>query len=290
MPGRTFRDLLLSFARRAVSVASATVAVVTVFSVACSNDGHYDTTVAPESVARFSETDVTAPAQVTDVTITGDFVSSFTLSWTAVGDDGFTGTATAYQLRRSNAPISEASWAGAQIITGAGLLVPSQAGFTENLTISDVDRSVDNHYALKVIDDAGNQSMVSNDVLLPALDPVRPARVTDFAIDSVTSGYISVSWTAVGDDGVMGFATSYELRRANHAITDANWSSAETVPVPFLPPSAPGSRETVLVFRGDRSRRSYWAICALDEIGNRSPVSNNISLLTWHESGRTRTE
>ena len=57
--------------------------------------------------------DTTAPGAVSDLATGTPTFSSITLTWTAPGDDGSTGTATAYDIRYSTGAINEGNWASA---------------------------------------------------------------------------------------------------------------------------------------------------------------------------------
>lgn len=84
---------------------------------------------------------------------------------------------------------------------------------------------------------------------------------------------LRVSWTAPGDDGSVGRATSYELRIAVYPMTAANFSSG--LILPGLPdPRDAGTRQSHVV-RGLVRGTTYWlAMRTMDEAGNWSGVSN----------------
>jgi hypothetical protein len=72
-------------------------------------------------------------------------------------------------------------------------------------------------------------------------DAVRPARVDDLAAD-YAGGRTTLHFTAVGDDGRCGTATTYDLRASADPITDANFASA--TPIPIAPPKSAGTAES----------------------------------------------
>ncbi len=98
-------------------------------------------------------TDVTAPSQTTDLAI--DYVSSteIHLRWTASGDDGMSGRAFAYDLRRANTAInSEAKFSAATpVITPAPLI----GGSAQTLVVSNLAPCTWNYFALKTVDQVG---------------------------------------------------------------------------------------------------------------------------------------
>ncbi len=59
-----------------------------------------------------------------------------------------------------------------------------------------------------------------------AVDFTPPAQISDLAVTSTSSGTATLSFTAPGDDGNTGTATSYDLRYSTSAITDQYWNDA----------------------------------------------------------------
>lgn len=110
-------------------------------------------------------------------------------------------------------------------------------------------------------------------------DTVSPDQVTDLSAGSPTATTVPLSWTATGDDGSSGNATSYELKYSTELITDANFGSATLVPgIPA--PSAPGTLESFTVSGLSTGTTYYFALKVLDDAGNVSPLSNVVSVTT----------
>ncbi|HEX5133393.1 MAG TPA: DNRLRE domain-containing protein, partial [Candidatus Krumholzibacteria bacterium] len=108
-----------------------------------------------------------------------------------------------------------------------------------------------------------------------AVDSAAPAKVTDLAIADAGENSITLTWTAPGDDGTRGTATSYILKESGAEITSANFGSAtEITGVPA--PGAAGAAETFTVTPIDTLVNHYFAIRAKDEAGNTAPVSVNV--------------
>ncbi|MFH1219933.1 MAG: hypothetical protein V1694_05720 [Candidatus Eisenbacteria bacterium] len=59
-------------------------------------------------------------------------------------------------------------------------------------------------------------------------DTTPPAAVTNLSVQSTGCDNASLAWTAPGDDGNEGKASSYDLRWADETVTDANWASVGT--------------------------------------------------------------
>ena len=109
--------------------------------------------------------DTTAPARVADLGITPVDADNITLLWTAPGDDGASGTAASYRLKRSLATINNSNFAAATTVTGVP--APSVAGTAEsfNFTVTGLDTTVVHYFALRAVDAAGNVAPVSNNAI-----------------------------------------------------------------------------------------------------------------------------
>jgi formylglycine-generating enzyme required for sulfatase activity len=105
--------------------------------------------------------DTTSPATVTSLSAgTGAAPGSVELSWIAPGDDGATGTATAYVVRYNAVPIDEDNWASSTDAPGEPL--PGPAGSVQSMTVSGLLASQHYYFALKTEDEVPNASGVSN--------------------------------------------------------------------------------------------------------------------------------
>ncbi|MBI3305117.1 fibronectin type III domain-containing protein [Candidatus Parcubacteria bacterium] len=110
-------------------------------------------------------------------------------------------------------------------------------------------------------------------------DGTPPAAVTDLTASGATASSINLSWTAPGDDGTTGTASSYDIRYSTSAITDANWGSATQVsgePSPLVA----GSAQSMTVSGLSASTLYYFAMKTSDEIPYVSALSNVPSLST----------
>jgi hypothetical protein len=105
-------------------------------------------------------------------------------------------------------------------------------------------------------------------------DTTPPAAVTDLVVTARGIGEVTLTWTAPGDDGMTGQASSYDIRYSTAPIDDANWLLAtQTVGEP--PPQPAGAAES-FVIAGLQTDRPYWfALKTLDDAipPNASPLS-----------------
>lgn len=131
------------------------------------------------------------------------------------------------------------------------------------------------HYRVKSKDVAGNLAISGDNtfqtVALP--DTTAPAVIMNLTAPSSTAHSITLSWTASGDDGTSGVATSYDIRYSLAPITSATWAFATQVfgePAPFLA----GTIQTMTIGGFASATTYYIAMTVTDEAGNVSLLSN----------------
>jgi Tol biopolymer transport system component len=200
-----------------------------------------------------------------------------TLAWTAPGDDGGDGRAARYDIRCSFVLASEADWIAATAI-GDSTRVPKAAGETESLIVAGLDEGAW-LFALKTADEVPNWSAMSNVANVTLIDSMPPEQVTDLAAVMVTAVTVKLAWTAPGDDGAEGTASSYDLRYALTPITAETWDVAiqvEGMPAPKLH----GSAESYTVTGLEQATAYYFALKTTDNAGNESGRSNVVSTST----------
>lgn len=104
--------------------------------------------------------DVTPPDAVTDLAVADIDENSATLTWTAPGDDGDTGTASTYSVRYSRDAITDATWSQAIEVMNAPS--PGEAGTTESFAVTGLQELTIYHFAVKTADEVPNWSGLSN--------------------------------------------------------------------------------------------------------------------------------
>ena len=107
-------------------------------------------------------------------------------------------------------------------------------------------------------------------------DDIPPAEITDLAIADVTYSSIGLSWEAVGDDGLDGTASVYDIRYSTSGITDTSWDSATQVTGEPNPNPSEFS-ESFTVENLEFGTTYYFAIKAVDNMGNAAGLSNVVS-------------
>ena len=104
--------------------------------------------------------DTIAPEPVLDLAVIDSTASSVTLRWTAPGDDGAEGRASAYDVRYIRTYIDPWTWETATQVSGEP--APSGAGTAETLVVQGLTSGTNYMFALRACDDVGNWSGISN--------------------------------------------------------------------------------------------------------------------------------
>ena len=108
--------------------------------------------------------DVTAPGTVSNLAaVPGALPGEIRLTWTAPGDDGATGTASAYIIKVSDAPITGGTFdASGDIDRWITEPLPHAGGAPETLFVFGLNPDSTWHFALKTQDEVPNTSATSN--------------------------------------------------------------------------------------------------------------------------------
>lgn len=173
-----------------------------------------------DSMATAAPWDVTPPASVADLAVVDSTEHTLTLQWTSPGDDGVSGTASAYDLRIAISPIDDGTWDAAAKITGEPS--PQAPGNTETFTATNLYSGTEYYFALKTADERPNWSAISN--------PAHAATLVEDAwspLGAGTDGLVSVVFVHDGSLMIGGwFTTAGGIPVNNFAAWDgATWSS-----------------------------------------------------------------
>lgn len=219
--------------------------------------------------------DLSAPSAIS--TLSAQIVDdNFVLHWIAVGDDEQIGTATEYDFRWSNSEITNDNFEDANAITDIGF--PQISGTSETYTFTNVEINVPYYFAIKVVDDNDNWSGISNIINITIaieVDETSPAQIDDFNF-TIADSDIILNWTAVGDDGNEGTAAQYDLRYSTSEISESNFQDANQL-TDVQTPAENGAQESYNFTVPQYDQTYYFAIKAIDEVGNYSDISNLIN-------------
>lgn len=147
--------------------------------------------------------DVVRPAPIA-LALAGTTSSSVTVSWTDVGDDSLTGTASATEIRWATAPITEATWAGASPAYGEP--APGAPGTPRQLEIPGLDRARDLWFAARARDDVNRESAVNGSLPVPRLvDATPPAAPSGLTASLEPVRVVRLRWSPNAEPDVAGY-------------------------------------------------------------------------------------
>lgn len=114
-------------------------------------------------------------------------------------------------------------------------------------------------------------------------DVIAPARILNLAAStSLTTGKVTLTWTAVGDDVKVGTANHYALRYfvdpfIPNCILD--WGSGTPYIAGLPAPAVAGTTQQVTLEGLVPGLKYYFCIAAVDEVGNTGTPSNRVSAI-----------
>ena len=110
-------------------------------------------------------------------------------------------------------------------------------------------------------------------------ESIPPGAVTDMVAEP-NGDFVTLAFTATGDDGTVGTATRYEVRSAAAPIlTEAEWEAATPRDITG-DPSESGTAEAILAGGLDFMTEYHFALKVIDDAANVGPLSNSASATT----------
>jgi len=97
---------------------------------------------------------------VRDLAVSGESQNSVTIGWTVPGVEAVTGTPASYDIRYSDSEITEANWEAATQVSGEP--VAGALGEVQTFTITGLSAGQTYYVAMKVLDEVGHFSELSN--------------------------------------------------------------------------------------------------------------------------------
>lgn len=217
--------------------------------------------------------DTLPPNDITTLTATAMSTTRVRLRWQAPGNDGPYGKVSAYEIRRSSSNIdTDAKCSQASTIFHT--LTPKNAGSVEIWDANGHAPSTTYFYCIRAYDHNGNRNeWVSSNVSATTYavsDTIRPADITSLTATALTDESIQLSWTAVGDDGNTGNASSYEIRRSASVInTDVDCDNGHEV-ANSISSMTVGTNISFNATQLSANTHYYFCVRAYDEVGNKS--------------------
>ncbi|MDD2731995.1 MAG: fibronectin type III domain-containing protein [Candidatus Pacebacteria bacterium] len=139
--------------------------------------------------------DTAPPSQITNLSYSNITQNSLTLTWTAPGDDGNTGTASIYDIRYSSSPITSSNFNSAIELLNEP--TPLTAGTNQSYLVTGLNPNTSYYFAMITKDENNNSSLLSNVISLTTQSSDTPTLSVSLT-PSVSQGQpaLSVSLTA----------------------------------------------------------------------------------------------
>ncbi|EKJ88321.1 fibronectin type III domain protein [Leptospira meyeri serovar Hardjo str. Went 5] len=112
------------------------------------------------SATTYAPTDLVPPADITTASATVESYHQIKLGWVAVGDNGNTGSASSYEIRRRSTPIVTDDDCSAGIFV-PNSVVASTAGTPLEFTVSGLSSGTVHYFCIRAFDHGGNRSLWS---------------------------------------------------------------------------------------------------------------------------------
>ncbi len=187
------------------------------------------------------------PAAITDLTATPADWFQIDLNWTAPSANPPAPVAS-YDIRYSMSPITDDASFDAAAQCGCTVPTPAEPGTPEHFTINNLDANMTYYFAIKATDVVGTVSAISNvpvSATTNMMDVTAPAQINGLAAPIVKPNYVTLTWTATGDDDMTGQSAGYDLRYSTQPInSDTDFANA-TALTDVTAPKAPARRRPI---------------------------------------------
>ncbi|MBU1897135.1 S8 family serine peptidase [Myxococcota bacterium] len=211
------------------------------------------------------------PPAVVDLRVVAVGREALTVAYTAPGEGG--AWADSVDLRVIAGEMSPEAFATARQIAAPP---PPQAGQGARVEITGLDPGVRYEIALVALRGEA-RSNLSNVAQGRTIEAIPPGQIVDLVAEALAEG-VELRFTAPGDDGDEGQATRYEARLAPRAEDLLDEGAARVIPTPAPQPA--GRPEALLVVDLPPEQAVFFALWAVDEVGNAGPLSNVVTVTT----------
>jgi subtilisin family serine protease len=145
--------------------------------------------------------DETPPDSVNDLQINTSNSSNVSLQWSNTGDDGLQDRATALTFAYSTLPITLENWDVATLVDGP---IPTDSGSIQEFTINQLQPTTLYYFAMRVMDNSGQYSALSNVVSvttpLPAILEITPGVIPTVTLNKGESSSTTLTLENKGGD------------------------------------------------------------------------------------------
>jgi len=197
--------------------------------------------------------DVTAPGGINNLNAhISDTFPSYTLGWTAPGDDGNVGKVTAYELRFSDAILNDANFDLARPLAGP---VPTDPGGGQGITIKVPWQHPSGFIGVRAVDEAGNKGPISSIPISVAVDVGDPYTVAETAAAPVSSGGTGLGLMADDEFKTINLPFTFKFYGFEHTSVTVSTNGALYF---GFPPSSNDASSSERWLNGHRMIAGLW--------------------------------
>lgn len=112
-------------------------------------------------------------------------------------------------------------------------------------------------------------------------DALPPGQINDLSGAALSATRTSLAWTAAGDDGFSGVASSTVVKRAAaQIVTETDWTNATTISTTTSTNSTGGEQQSATDNTVSASTTYWYAVRSTDDASNQGSIGNSISITT----------
>jgi hypothetical protein len=168
--------------------------------------------------------------------------------------------------------------AGSDLVAPTAIVYNPQTVELPNVQLLN-NQTNNNNLVLTATDYVGNQATVNmtftSDVIAPAV--ITAAAALGSTLEANRHADVVLNWNAVGEDENTGTATHYILKwSTNTIVTEVDWNAATQITDGLPNPSPPNSGETYTAKWLPPLNTYHFALRAVDEVGNQSPIPADV--------------
>ncbi len=169
---------------------------------------------------------------------------------------------------------SEVEWSGAGKYPTSPS--PVNPGEPQSFVVSNLAPGQQYYFAIKSYDSDNNASVISNvtETFAANSDAIAPGKIEDLQAEPGNiDGQVMLHWTAPGNNGTTGTAASYIVKYSLGYIDASTWNLANALDYAPTPKEA-GLKELMTINNLAVQQHYYFALKAIDSVGNVSELSN----------------
>lgn len=112
-------------------------------------------------------------------------------------------------------------------------------------------------------------------------DTTPPGQINDLSGAALSATRTSLAWTAAGDDGFSGVASTTVVKRAAaQIVTETDWTNATTISTTTSTNSTGGEQQSATDNTVSASTTYWYAVRSTDDASNQGAIGNSISITT----------